>query len=120
MRSERAAPAAPAAPGRRTNGRPQGELRKVIASAMRDQPPMALRDIAVRCQIGYKAARCTVNTMKRAGQLAVVGYEKRPYPREYVRMRWVALYELADASPQSAGEPSLTSDLAGALSSWFR
>jgi hypothetical protein len=107
-------------PACRTGGRPQGELRKLIAATLRGGPPMAMRDIAARCQIGYKAAGQTIQAMKRAGQLVIAGYEKRPYPREYVRMRWVALYELADASPQSASEPPQTADLAAALSTWFR
>jgi predicted ArsR family transcriptional regulator len=101
----------------RTNqpsGRPRGDVSRAIVKALEDGPPMTLRDVAARCQIGYLAARWTLKELGRAGAVEIVGREKRAHSK-----KWVALY--APAGNQAKSVTSQAAGLAalsGAVASW--
>jgi hypothetical protein len=93
--------------------RPPAELRLAVVEAIRQSGPLTLRDLTVRSQVGYDAARYTVQNAVRSGALQIVGHEKREHCD-----KWVALYDL----PQ---EPAATEHievgfvvLGEALSQW--
>jgi hypothetical protein len=98
-------------------GRPTGEIRQALAKAAtrlaNEKGAGTWRDLAVVAQVGFDAARQTVENMERAGDLEVVGSEKREHSR-----RWMKLY----APPQSGNfATSTTGDsLAAVLKSWPR
>ncbi len=69
--------------------RPPGEIRTVILSTVRAAGPMTLRDIAERSQVGYEAARRTLDNAVRGDALQIVGHEKRAHCD-----KWVALYDV--------------------------
>lgn len=71
--------------------RPQGEIRSVILGSIREHGPAPLCDLVNRTQVGYDAARRTVDNAIRSGSLAIVGHEKREHSK-----RWVALYDVVD------------------------
>ncbi len=76
--------------------RAPGEVRTVLLGALREQGPLPLRDLAHMCQIGYDAARYTLQNATRAGVVEIVGNEKRPHSK-----KWVALYGLAPDPAES-------------------
>jgi hypothetical protein len=98
--------------------RPRGEIRQALAQAAtelaRDRDGATWRDLAERACVGYLVARRTVENMARAGELQLVGHEKRAHSR-----RWVALY-----APQQhanfATAATAVEGLAGVIRSWRR
>ena len=96
--------------------RPQGEIRSVIFDSIRSQGPTPLCDLVVRTQVGYDAARRTVDNCMRSGSLAIVGHEKRDHSR-----KWVALYDVVDTSAQAEVQNDPNSGLvvlSAALTGW--
>lgn len=95
--------------------RPVGEIRRAICTTLREQGAMPLCDLVRATQVGYRAARWSVQHALRSGGLAIVGHEKRAHCK-----KWVALYDVVEeamdlpAQPVAAG----TSRLANALSAW--
>lgn len=79
-------------------GRPPGEIRQAMVSALRQQGPMALRDLAAVTQVGYQPALKTVSRCVASGVLVVAGQEKRPHSKN-----WVRLYDVAP-EPTEADE----------------
>ena len=79
-------------------GRPVGEIRTLMVSALREQGPMALRDLAAVTQVGYTPALKTISRCVAAGVLVKAGQEKRAHSKN-----WVTLYDVAP-EPQ-ADEP---------------
>jgi hypothetical protein len=77
--------------------RPPGEVRETIVSTVREAgQSLALRDIAQRSQVGYDAARRTLDNAVRCGVLEIVGHEKREHSS-----KWVALYDVPRPAPSS-------------------
>lgn len=96
--------------------RPHGEIRAVIFDAIRQTGPSPLCDLVVQTQVGYEAARRTVDNAMRSGALAIVGHEKREHSK-----RWVALYDVVDVEQSE----EITNDsgsglvvLSAAISHW--
>ena len=71
-------------------GRPHGEVRQAIVAAIQQQGPMALRELASASQVGYRDAKRTLTRCVQAGQLVVVGKEKREHSKN-----WVSVYDVA-------------------------
>lgn len=101
--------------------RPSGEIRQKMSSAAaelaHEHGHATWREIADRAQVGYTAARDTVRTMERAGELQGVGFEKRAHS-----VRWMKLY-----APRGGGESGNTwatqttgDALAGVMRGWRR
>jgi len=98
--------------------RPQGEIRQALLTAAEQlqaqQGCFSWHDLAERAQVGYLAARRTVENMARAGALEGVGQEKRAHSR-----RWVALYALPELAvlhrdnERAAGATGLASVVRG-------
>lgn len=95
-----------------SRGRPQGEIRQAIFDTLRAQGAMPQRDIAERTQVGLDACRSTIENAVRAGQLEIVGREKRPHCKQ-----WVALYALA-AEPAAEATPPGILLLDAAIGAW--
>lgn len=95
--------------------RPQGALRVAVLGALLSGP-CTLRDIAQRAQMGYGAARYTVQDALRSGVVQICGHEKRPHAK-----RWLAVYELAE-QPEVDGDQAGAGHavLGSALSCWGR
>lgn len=96
--------------------RPQGEIRSVIFDSIRNQGPAPLCDLVVRTQVGYVAARRTVDNCMRSGSLVIVGHEKREHSK-----KWVALYDVVDAGDQTAIQNDASSGLvvlSAAVAGW--
>ena len=97
--------------------RPPGALRGAVLVALRSGP-CTLRDIAQRAQVGYGAARYTVQDALRGGLVQICGQEKRPHAK-----RWLAIYELAEP-PEEESPPAPIypghATLGAALSGWGR
>lgn len=86
--------------GDRTSiGRPPGEIRQLMVSALRQQGPMALRDLAAHTQVGYTPALKTISRCVAAGVLVKAGQEKRAHSKN-----WVTLYDVAP-EPEPQAEP---------------
>jgi HEAT repeat protein len=95
--------------------RPAGEVRSVIADALRQVGPMTLRDIAERSQVGYDACRRTLDNMVRALAVHIVGYEKREHCD-----KWVALYDLVPDPETCSDATSGAVLLESAMALWSR
>jgi len=71
--------------------RPQGEIRRALANAAEqlaeEKGGATWRDLAMRAQVGFAAAKATVRNMERAGTLEPIGSEKAAHSR-----RWMTLY----------------------------
>jgi hypothetical protein len=76
--------------------RPPGELRVAFVTTIQQAGPMSLRDVAERSQVGYAAARYTMQEAVRSGVLEIVGHEKREHCA-----KWVALYDVPRSVPSS-------------------
>jgi hypothetical protein len=104
--------------GDRTSiGRPPGEIRQLMVSALRQQGPMALRDLAAHTQVGYDSARWTLKRCVSAGVLVKAGAEKRPHSKN-----WVTLYDVApepDQQPEPRHGPGWV-DLGRIVAGWAR
>jgi len=99
--------------------RPQGEIRQVLAKAADElaeqRGNFSWRDVAEHAQVGYTAARRTVENMAKAGELVPVGSEKRAHSR-----RWVTLYERRQATAPTNFATATTGgdSLAGVMRGW--
>lgn len=100
-------------------GRPPGEIRQLMVSALRQQGPMALRDLAAATQVGYQPALKTVSRCVAAGVLVVAGQEKRPHSKN-----WVRLYDVApdpeQAKPDEPRHGHGWVDLGRIVAGWAR
>lgn len=99
--------------------RPPGALRVAVLGALREGPG-TLRDICERAQVGYVAARYTVQNALRSGDLQICGQEKRMHSKA-----WLAIYELSEPPEEecpTAPEPTCAghANLGAALSCWGR
>jgi len=80
-------------------GRPVGEIRNLMVSALREQGPLPMRDLAAITQVGYDAARWTLKRCVGNGVVVKAGAEKRAHSK-----KWVVLYDLApEPEPDSNG-----------------
>jgi hypothetical protein len=95
--------------------RPAGEVRSVIADALRQVGPMTLRDIAERCQVGYDACRRTLDNMVRGRAVHIVGSEKREHCD-----KWVALYDLVPEPESCSDGMAGVGLLESAMALWSR
>lgn len=95
--------------------RPQGDICLAVIEAVR-AGPCTLLDIVERSQVGYDAARYTVQNALRWGHLQICGHERRPHAK-----CWVRIYELTEQPEDAAVEVDGGSAVLGAaLSSWSR
>jgi len=82
--------------------RPAGDIRQALRQAAerlaQQQDGVTWRELAEAAQVGYTAARATVDNMARAGELPVIGQAKRAHSR-----RWMTLY--GAPQPGSTGRP---------------
>ena len=98
-------------------GRPTGEIRQALAKAAtrvaNEKGAGTWRDLAIVAKVGFDAARQTVDNMQRAGDLKVVGIEKRAHSR-----RWMKLY----APPEPANFATATTGdaLSSVVRGWQR
>lgn len=91
--------------------RPPGDVRMAIIQALA-HGPCTLRDIAQRANVGYAAARSTVQNAVRSGELQICGQEKRAHAK-----RWLAIYELAEPPELIVeGNAQARADLGAAMS----
>ena len=95
-----------------SRGRPQGEIRQAIFDTLRAQGAMPQRDIAERTQVGLDACRSTIENAVRAGQLEIVGREKRLHCKQLV-----ALYALAAEPALEPVQPAILL-LDAAIGAW--
>lgn len=102
--------------------RSPGEIRAALAAVPVAHGPCTLRELLERSQVGYDAARYTVQNMVRAGALIKVGSERRAHAK-----RWVALYDVPPTTEGEEPTPSQASDvqvhdgfviLHGAVAAW--
>lgn len=94
-------------------GRPPGEIRQLMVGALREQGPMALRDLAAHTQVSYDAARWTLKRCVGAGVLVKAGTEKRAHSKN-----WVTIYDVApDPEPRQSHE---WVDLGRIVAGWSR
>lgn len=97
--------------------RPVGEVRHAMRQAAgklhAERDGATWRDMAVCARVGFKAAQRAAENMERAGELVVVGHDKRAHSR-----RWMKLYSPSPA----ANFATATTDagLAGVVHSWPR
>lgn len=74
--------------------RPPGEIRAALSEAARvlkaEANGATWRDMALRANVGFLAARRTVENMARSGELVPVGSAKVAHSK-----RWMVLYEPA-------------------------
>jgi predicted ArsR family transcriptional regulator len=75
--------------------RPQGEVRTTVAEGLSAGPGMT-RELAQRVGLDVQATRKTLDNMRNAGQVVVVGEERVPGVR-----RPVPVYDLAERRPSS-------------------
>lgn len=61
-----------------------------MVSTLREQGPLAMRDLAERTQVGYDAARWTIKRCVAAGVIVKAGQDKREHSK-----KWVLLYDVA-------------------------
>ena len=104
-------------------GRPRGEIRTALAGAAQalhaEHGPATWRDMAVAAQVGFDAARRTVQNMARAGELRrvdtvpVLG-ARRPMVRYAPGHNWVTNW--AGSGSNNAPARSIDSVLQG----WLR
>lgn len=95
--------------------RPASDIRVAVLGAL-ESGPGTLVDIVLRSNVGYTAARYTVQNALRSGAVQVCGQEKRAHAK-----RWLAIYELVEA-PQAAdtGVAEACADLGAAVCGWGR
>lgn len=97
--------------------RPAGDIRKAIDKAAREleqeRSAATWHDMAVRANVGFLAARRTVENMARAGALQPVGTEKRAHSR-----RWMTLYVPAAVPALAVSAPTCALDMA--VRGWMR
>lgn len=81
-------------------GRPVGEIRNLMLSALREQGrPLPMRDLAEMTQVGYRAASFTLKRCVAGGQVVKAGAEKRAHSK-----KWVVLFDLApEPEPDADG-----------------
>lgn len=95
--------------------RPPGEIRQTLARSavqLNEQRDGATwREMAEHAQVGYLDARRTVEHMARAGDLVVIGAEKRAHSR-----RWMNLYKPAEPEPPQPA--SKAADLSAITRAW--
>jgi hypothetical protein len=97
-------------------GRPVGEVREVLVRALREQGPMAVRDLAAATQVGYDAARWTLKRCVASGELVKAGFERRAHAKN-----WVAIYDVAEPAPDEPPAPGLGwVDLSRCIQGWAR
>jgi hypothetical protein len=75
--------------------RPSGEIRAVLLGALCEHGPLPTRELCAITQVGLESARRTVDNLRRAGVLEIVGHEKRAHST-----KWVALYDMAPPEPE--------------------
>ena len=91
--------------------RPRGEIRQVLAQAAGAQVGGATwRDLAISTQVGFDAARTTVQSMRRSGELVVIGVVRLEHSR-----RPLALYAPA---PQADAYTEACVELTNAINGW--
>lgn len=91
--------------------RPQGDARAIILGALCQHGPLPTRDVAAVTQVGFDCARRTVDNLKRAGVVEIVGHEKRAHCTDWVAVYGVVLEQTdavgadnpADTSTHNAG-----------------
>lgn len=95
--------------------RPRGEIRQALSLAAQalhhECGAFTWVQVAEKAQVGYAAARVSVDNMARAGELVRVGRAKPAESRV-----WMTLYEPAEASP-AEGDAALA-DLDRVVRSW--
>jgi hypothetical protein len=73
--------------------RPRGEIREAMSQALLQiasgGAAAPVRQLAEKAQVGYDAARRTLDNMARAGEVRVAGYDKPAGSK-----RWNAMYEI--------------------------
>lgn len=96
--------------------RPREETRIAVITAIRSGP-CTLLDAAQRSQVGYHAARYTIQNAMRSGEVQICGHERRAHAK-----RWLAIYEMTDAEPEEGDCAAVvdSSALVAALSCWSR
>lgn len=94
--------------------RPRGEIREALFSAalsLREETGhFTWVDLAEKAQVGYEAARRSVDNMARAGELVRVGYDKPEGSRV-----WLTLFEPA---PESTPASQAEADLSAVVRTW--
>ena len=97
--------------------RPRGEIRQALATAAdalaAERGAFTWRDVAEAAQVGYRAARATVDNMARSGELEPVGNEKRAHSR-----RWMTLYAPRQEPGNWATSTTGADGLAGVMQGW--
>lgn len=98
--------------------RPPGEVRLAVIAALRSGP-CTLLEIVQRANVGYAAARATVQNALRGGELQICGQARRAHAK-----RWLAIYELVEVEEDVGGdEPDVSAScvqLGHALVAWSR
>ncbi len=100
-------------------GRPVGEIRSLMVSALREQGPLPMRDLAAITQVGYDAARWTLKRCVASGVVVKAGQEKRAHSKN-----WVTLYDVAPEPDQQQSDESRHGhgwvDLGRCIAGWAR
>ena len=100
-------------------GRPAGEIRTLMVTALREQGPMALRDLAAVTQVGYTPALKTISRCVAAGVLVKAGQEQRAHSKN-----WVTLYDVAPEPDPATADDSRHGhgwvDLGRCIAGWAR
>lgn len=94
--------------------RPRGEIRQALCGAARslheERGSFSWVELAEKAQVGYAAARRSVDNMARAGDLVRVGYDKPAGSRV-----WVTLFEPAPEAPSASDAEA---DLSAVVRCW--
>lgn len=95
--------------------RPQGEVRQALAQSAQalfeERGAFNFRDLATHANVGFGAARCTVQNMARTGDLVRVGAQRLENTRA-----WIALYEPGEAP--AVAQADAVDDLLAVTASW--
>lgn len=67
-------------------GRPQGEIRQLLAAAIDTRGPSTARALADACCIGRHAASVTLNNMARSGEIVATHQVRLPHSRRPVNV----------------------------------
>lgn len=78
--------------------RPPSDIRTAVLGAI-GAGPCTLVDVVRRANVGYAAARYTVQNALRGGAVQVCGQEKRAHAK-----RWLAIYELCEPIEEEAAQ----------------
>lgn len=97
--------------------RPRGEVRRALEVAVRtlaaERGPVSCRAIAEHAQVGYDAARMTLENMERAGQVRIAGHANPP------GRRWHILYQPVSQDDDDTPQPwGGIEALASAVKGW--